>query len=80
MTKKDLADFGNSIRFKICDIDSADGNVKIRDHCHITGKYRGPACKDCNIKVNLNHKFVTYFTTQKMGFPSYYTGTRPIQL
>ena len=23
---------------------------KDRDHCHETGKYRGPACKMCNIR------------------------------
>ena len=23
---------------------------KVRDHCHETGKYRGPACKICNLR------------------------------
>ena len=30
--------------------------LKIRDHCHITGKYRGSAHRDCNINVKLNEK------------------------
>ena len=25
-------------------------NNKVRDHCHQTGKYRGPACKICNLR------------------------------
>ena len=29
--------------------------VKVRDHCHITGKYRSSAHRDCNIKDKLNH-------------------------
>ena len=35
----------------ICDNDYADGDVKVRDHCHIIGKYRGSAHRDCNVKV-----------------------------
>ena len=25
------------------------GNDKVRDHCHYTGRYRGPACNSCNL-------------------------------
>ena len=34
-----------------------DEDVNVRDQCHITGKYRDSAYKDCNIKFKLNHKF-----------------------
>ena len=27
-----------------------------RDHCHITGKYRGSAHQDCNLKLRINPK------------------------
>ena len=33
-----------------------DRDVKVRDHCHITGKYKYSARKDCKFKVKLNHK------------------------
>ena len=45
----------------ICDRAYADDDVKVRDHCHITGKCRGSAHKDCNIKVKLNHKIPVVF-------------------
>ena len=56
MNKKDNEDFKNSAKFWICDNDYIENDVKARDHCHITGKYRGYAHRDCNINVKLNHK------------------------
>ena len=52
MTKKDNEDFENSTKCWICDNAYFDGDVKVRDHCHFTGKYRGFAHRDCN-KLNL---------------------------
>ena len=61
MTKKDNQDFENSTKCWICDNDYVDTDVKVRDHCHITGKYRGSARRDCNINVKLNHKISVVF-------------------
>ena len=34
-----------------------EGNhVKVRDHCHITGKYRGPLCHVCNSRLRLKRR------------------------
>ena len=38
MTKKDNKDCENSTKCWICGNDYIDGNVKVRDHCYITGK------------------------------------------
>ena len=56
MTKNDNEDFENSTKCWICDNVYFDGDVKVRDHCHTTGKYRGSAYRNRNINVNLNHK------------------------
>ena len=40
MTKEDDWDFENSIKCWICDNDYVSGDVKVKDHCHVTGKYR----------------------------------------
>ena len=40
MIKKDIENFQDSTKCWICDNGHIDGNVKVRHHCHITGKYR----------------------------------------
>ena len=54
MTKEDNEYFENSTKCWICDNDFIVNDIKVRDHCHITGKYRGSAHRDCNINVKLN--------------------------
>ena len=56
LTEKDNENFKNSTKCWICDHVYVKGNVKVRDHCHITKKYRASACKDCDINIKLNHK------------------------
>ena len=40
MTKEDNEKFINSTKCWICDTDFIDNDVKVRDHCRITEKYR----------------------------------------
>ena len=53
-TKKDIImtgeyeDFKNNNIFRFCDEILSD---KLRDHCHLTGKYMGPAHSICKINV-----------------------------
>ena len=54
ITKTDNEDFENSIKCWICGNAYADGDVKVRYHCHITRKYIGSAHRDCNTNVELN--------------------------
>ena len=48
MTKKDNKDFDNSTKCWIFDNDQIDGDIKVRVHFHITGKYRGSARSNAN--------------------------------
>ena len=65
ITNKDNEDFGNSTKCWICDNDYIDDNVKVRDLCHITGKYRDSTHRDCDTNVKLNHKIPVVFHNLK---------------
>ena len=43
MTKEDDEECENFTKCWICDSDYVDGDVKVKDHCYITGKYTGSA-------------------------------------
>ena len=38
-----------------------DDDKKVRDHCHVTGKFRGAAHWSCNINVQLTKKVPVMF-------------------
>ena len=40
---------------------------KLRDHCHETGKYRGPACKICNLR-NKQQNFIPVIFRNGSGY------------
>ena len=43
MTKDDEEKFQKAEECHICDKKYSDKDIRVRDHCHITGKYRGPS-------------------------------------
>ncbi|PKK63101.1 hypothetical protein RhiirC2_784010 [Rhizophagus irregularis] len=49
--KEDLRKFNNAKECHLCK--KSLGHDKVWDHCHITGKYRGAAHKDCNLKLQI---------------------------
>ena len=65
MIKKGNKYFKNSTKCRICYNTYVDDDVKVRDHCHITGKYRCSAQRDCNINVILNQKIHIIFHNPK---------------
>ena len=65
MTKENNEDFKNSTKCWICDNDYVDNDVKVTDHCYITGKYRGSAHRNRNINFKLNQKIHVVFHNLK---------------
>ena len=67
MTEEDEKDFKNSNICRFCE--KKIECDKVGDHCHLTGKYRGPAHNKCKINVTQDksnsipfifHKFSNY--------------------
>ena len=56
MTEVDEEEFKKAITCHICDKKYTEKDIRVRDHCHITGKYRGSAHQDCNLKLRINPK------------------------
>ena len=47
---------------KLCHICKKDlGDERVRDHCHITGKFRGAAHKSCNVQYKLRKRIPVIF-------------------
>ena len=58
MSPEDVLNHSRASVCHICEKPLAVGGTKdsVRDHCHITGKYRGAAHNACNLKLRLNPK------------------------
>ena len=44
---------------------------KVRDHCHITGKYRGPLCNVCNSRLRLKRRTLPVIFHNFKGYDSH---------
>ena len=59
MTEEAKEDFDNINKCRFCEKEMISD--KVRDHCHLTGKYRGPAHNTCIINVKQkNSNFIPF--------------------
>ena len=54
MMKENEEEFEKAKECHICNKKYTEKDIRVRDHCHITGKYRGSAHQDCNLKLRIN--------------------------
>ena len=58
MSQRDESNFRKATRCHICQKKYRDNDgpneEPVRDHCHVTGKYRGSANKKCNLKLQIS--------------------------
>ena len=53
MTEDDEMRFKLMDKCHICSEKYTDRDGRVRDHCHITGKFRGSADQECNLKLRI---------------------------
>ena len=53
LTRKQWDRHNRSIKCHICYKRFTPKNPKVRDHCHYTGSYRGPAHRNCNLMYRI---------------------------
>ena len=71
MTDEDKKSFQRAKECHICKRPYITGDKRVRDHCHVTGKYRGSAHEDCNLNFQLTHKIPVVFHNLK-GYDSHF--------
>ena len=53
MTKENEEEFKKADECHICNKKYTADDIRVRDHCHITGKFRGSAHQECNLQLRL---------------------------
>lgn len=71
MTADNGEQFQKEIKCHICDKEYKNNDIKVRDHCHITGVYRGSAHQDCNLNFKLTDKIPVIFHNLR-GYDSHF--------
>ena len=61
MTAENWRDYKTATNCFICGKKFVEGDKKVRDHCHFTGKYRGCAHDDCNLQFSLPYYKIPVF-------------------
>ena len=71
LTNKDEENFQAATKCHICKKGFSEEDKRVRDHCHVTGKYRGAAHNECNRNFRLTHKIPVIFHNLR-GYDSHF--------
>ena len=71
MTKDNEKEFQKADKCHICEKKYNETDVRVRDHCHITGQYRGSAHQDCNLNFQITGKIPAIFHNLR-GYDSHF--------
>jgi hypothetical protein len=73
MTESDIDDFHTASCCWICSKPFIDTDIRVRDHDHVTGKYRGAAHQKCNLDfaVKIKQYKLPIFIHNLRGYDSH---------
>ncbi|XP_019886947.2 uncharacterized protein LOC105278604 [Ooceraea biroi] len=61
LTRDEREKFDSATQCHICKKPFAPDDTRVRDHCHLTGRYRGPAHANCNLNYRDSHTIPIVF-------------------
>ncbi|KYM95860.1 hypothetical protein ALC62_13494 [Cyphomyrmex costatus] len=70
-TTQQWQEFVDATHYHICEKPFEIEHLRVRDHCHITGRYRGPAHSDCNINYR-DSCVIPVFFHNLSGYDAYF--------
>ncbi|GBM80045.1 hypothetical protein AVEN_202552-1 [Araneus ventricosus] len=70
MVDFDEKHYNQTNKCHICEKEILPDDEKVRDHCHLTGKFRGPAHSDCNLNYKIP-KFIPLIIHYLSGYDAH---------
>ncbi|XP_071648502.1 uncharacterized protein [Temnothorax longispinosus] len=71
LTRDEWETFHSATKCHICEQQYAPDDNKVRDHCHLTGRYRGPAHSTCNLNYKDSH-FIPVIFHNLSGYDAHF--------
>ncbi|KYM97826.1 hypothetical protein ALC62_11480 [Cyphomyrmex costatus] len=70
-THEQWKQFTDATHCHICEKPFEEEHIRVRDHCHITGRYRGPAHSYCNL-IYQESRFIPVFFHNLSGYDAHF--------
>ena len=70
LTREEWEEFNRARKCHICCKEFKEDNPKVRDHCHYTGSYRGPAHRNCSIRYKIL-SYIPFVFHNLSGYDAY---------
>ena len=61
LTREETDNFHSAANCHVCEKPFGLEDTRVRDHCHLTGRYRGPAHSSCNLNYKDSHVIPVIF-------------------